>query len=222
MMDIKICGITNLKDAKLAVNVGANAIGFIFYKSSPRYIDPLQASKIAANLQGKISLVGVFVDEIVNKIHEVSKLVGLDFIQLHGNESPEFCKKVKLPIIKAFRISNIFDQRIMDDYNVHAFLFDAYKKDLYGGSGKIFNWELLRKLDTDNLIILSGGLHKKNILSGIKVISPDAVDVNSGVESRPGIKDKEKMKVLFEVLKNIESSSSPFRVPIGQEDSDEL
>ena len=94
MMDIKICGITNLKDAKLAVNVGANAIGFIFYKSSPRYIDPLQASKIAANLQGKISLVGVFVDEIVNKIHEVSKLVGLDFIQLHGNESPEFCKKV--------------------------------------------------------------------------------------------------------------------------------
>ena len=104
MKPIKICGITNLKDAQLVEREGASAIGFIFYKKSPRYIEPEMACKIVDNVKGKISLVGVFVDESLNKIHEISRKVGLDFVQLHGNESSEYCKKVELPVIKAFRI----------------------------------------------------------------------------------------------------------------------
>ena len=212
MKPIKICGITNLKDARLVEREGASAIGFIFYKKSPRYIEPEMACKIVNNVKGKISLVGVFVDESLNKIHEISRKVRLDFVQLHGNESSEYCKKVELPVIKAFRIDKDFNQKEIFNFDVHAFLFDTYEKNYYGGTGKKFNWELIRDLKTECPIILSGGLNVQNISDGIKVAMPDALDVNSGVEISPGLKDADKIKSLFHVINDTKSSINPFHV----------
>ena len=210
MIPVKICGITNLEDARLAMNSGASALGFIFYDKSPRYILPETASQIAADLKGQVSFTGVFVNKTLDYIHAVKEEIGLNFIQLHGNESPEYCRTVQLPVIKVFRVAPDFDAGIMKYYDVHAFLFDTYKKRKPGGTGDIFNWNIIFDLPTDTPIILSGGLSVENILDAINAVCPLAVDVNSGVESKPGIKDEKKMKALFDILQNTRSPVNPF------------
>jgi phosphoribosylanthranilate isomerase len=219
MIPIKICGITNLEDARFAVNSGASALGFIFYDKSPRYILPETASQIAADLKGQVSFTGVFVNKTLDYIHAVKEEMGLNFIQLHGNETPEYCRAVQLPVIKVFRVAPDFDVETMRSYDVHAFLFDTYEKGKPGGTGDIFNWNLIFDLQTDTPIILSGGLGVENILDAINAVCPSAVDVNSGVESKPGVKDEKKMKALFDILQNTRSSVNPFERQVVKEDS---
>ncbi len=219
MIPVKICGITNIEDARSAVNSGANALGFIFYDKSPRYILPETASQIAADLKGQVPFTGVFVDETLDYVHAAKEEMGLNFIQLHGNESPEYCRAVQLPVIKVFRVAPDFDAGIMKYYDVHAFLFDTYEKGKHGGTGDIFNWNLIGDLQTDTPIILSGGLSVENILDAINAVCPLAVDVNSGVESKPGVKDEKKMKALFDILQNTRSSVNPFERQVVKEDS---
>ena len=139
MIPVKLCGITNLEDAQTAVGCGASALGFIFYNQSPRYIPLKRAAKIATDLQGQVSFVGVFVDETLDNIHAIADEVGLNFAQLHGSESPRYCNKVQLPIIKVFRATPIFDLRIIKNYDVHAYLFDSYERGKPGGTGEVFN-----------------------------------------------------------------------------------
>ena len=199
-----------MKDAEMAVECGAAAIGFIFHSQSPRYIPPETARKIVVKLAGKITFVGVFVNKPLDYVHTVSNMVGLDFIQLHGNESSEYCDLMKLPVLKAFRVDDKFDLKVINQYNVHAFLFDTYKKGIVGGTGKVFNWELIANLTTNTPIIISGGLHIDNIIDSIKAVSPNSIDINSGIELSPGIKDRKKMMALFDVLKDIKLPLSPF------------
>jgi len=210
MIPVKIFGITNLEDARLAVNSGASALGFIFYDKSPRYILPETVSQIAADLKGQVSFTGVFVNKTLDYIHAVKEEMGLNFIQLHGNETPEYCRAVQLPVIKVFRVAPDFDVETMRSYDVHAFLFDTYEKGKPGGTGDIFNWNLIGALQTDTPIILSGGLSIENILDAINAVCPSAVDVNSGVESKPGVKDEKKMGALFDILQNTRSPVNPF------------
>ncbi|SVE14531.1 uncharacterized protein METZ01_LOCUS467385, partial [marine metagenome] len=181
MSSIKICGITLMEDAIAAADCGASAIGFIFYSKSPRYISPEKAKEIVMKVGSRVSFVGVFVDKPLDYVHAISDTVGLDFIQLHGNEPPEYCDLIKLPVLKAFRVNENFDSDVINQYKVHAFLFDTYRKGVAGGTGKVFNWRLISDLETNTPIIISGGLNIDNIIDSIKAVSPNSIDINSGV-----------------------------------------
>lgn len=202
MIPVKICGITSLKDAELAANYGASAIGLIFYPDSPRYVYPAEVEQWIDRIPSSVKKVGVFVNEQSENINKITRQLKLDFIQLHGDESPGFCNKMIQPVIKVFRVGDDFAASVLDDYDVHAFLFDTFEKGKPGGTGNRFNWELIADLKTDKIIILSGGMKPENVLDGIETVNPAAVDVNSGVESAPGIKDREKVKELFQKLQN--------------------
>ena len=210
MIPVKICGITSVEDAELAVEFGASAIGMIFYPSSSRGVSMRTAKMISNTSQEKVKKIGVFVDEDVDKVNNTIEELHLDMVQLHGDETPEYCDKMTLPVIKVFRVSNGFDSNVLKDYHVSAFLFDTYQKGKPGGTGDVFNWELILKINTDTPIILSGGLNVDNILKGIETVNPSAVDVNSGVESEPGVKDKEKVKNIFVKLENIKGNGELF------------
>ena len=201
MIPVKICGITTCEDAEIAVNYGASAIGMIFYEGSPRYIYPEKVKEWIPAIPAKMKKVGVFVNEKRKNIKTIVEKLNLDYIQLHGDESPEYCDKMIRPVIKVFQIGTDFDSAILGNFQVHAFLFDTYQKDKCGGTGRSFNWDLISDLKTDTPIILSGGLNPDNISEGIETVQPSAVDVNSGVESRPGIKDKIKVEKLFNTIK---------------------
>lgn len=210
MIQVKICGITSLKDGLMAANYGASALGFIFYKNSPRYIAPQLLKTWISKVPSNLKKVGVFVNKDVDKVNKIAGDLNLDMVQLHGDESPEYCNQMIKPVIKVFKVNNEFDPTVLNDYPVSAFLFDTYKKESYGGTGESFDWQSISNLDTEIPIILSGGLNAENILEGIKVVMPSAVDVNSGVESEPGVKDAEKVKYFFTRLENIEGNGELF------------
>ena len=218
MIPLKICGITNLEDARAAVRSGASAIGFIFYNKSLRYISMETAYQIATDIRGHVALVGVFVDESLDYVNGVADEIGLNFIQLHGNETPEYCLGIHFPVIKVFRVSSDFNVGIINSYNVHAFLFDTYKKDNPGGTGEVLNWDKISNLQIDKPIILSGGLNIENIEEGVDIVCPSAVDVNSGVESRPGKKNEKKMVSVVKILNNTQSATNPFEISVIQRD----
>ena len=218
MIPLKICGITNLEDARAAVRSGASAIGFIFYNKSLRYISMETAYQIATDIGGQVALVGVFVDESLDYVNGVADEIGLNFIQLHGNETPEYCLGIHFPVIKVFRVSSDFNVGIINSYNVHAFLFDTYKKDNPGGTGEVLNWDKISNLQIDKPIILSGGLNIENIEEGVDIVCPSAVDVNSGVESRPGKKNEKKMVSVVKILNNTQSATNPFEISVIQRD----
>jgi phosphoribosylanthranilate isomerase len=200
MIPVKICGITSCEDAEIAVNYGASAIGMIFYEGSPRYIYPDNAEEWIGAIPSKMKKVGVFVNEKWKNIKTIVEKLNLDYIQLHGDESPEYCDKMIRPVIKTFRVGLDFDPAVLGNFHVHAFLFDTFQKGKPGGTGRSFNWDLISGLKRDTPIILSGGLNPDNINEGIETVHPSAVDVNSGVESEPGIKDKGKMEKLFNTI----------------------
>ena len=209
MIPTKICGITNLDDANFAVENGASAIGFIFYEKSPRTISINNAKSISKHLPKTIARVGVFVNHEKDFIHEAISEVPLDMIQLHSDETPDFCNQFDVPILKALRIKNEASLSVMDQYDVAVFLLDTFSNDQYGGTGETFDWSVLnRKFKTP--IILSGGLNPKNIIDAIDAINPSAVDVNSGVESFPGKKDYNKLKSLFKNLNKTQSTGFQF------------
>ncbi len=209
MIPTKICGITNLDDANVAVENGASAIGFIFYEKSPRTISINNAKSISKHLPKTIARVGVFVNHEKDFIHEAISEVPLDMIQLHSDETPDFCNQFDVPILKALRIKNEASLSVMDQYDVAVFLLDTFSNDQYGGTGETFDWSVLnRKFKTP--IILSGGLNSENILDAIDAVNPSAVDVNSGVESSPGKKDFNKLKSLFKNLNKTQSTGFQF------------
>ena len=209
MIPTKICGITNLDDANVAVENGASAIGFIFYEKSPRTISINNAKSISKHLPKTIARVGVFVNHEKDFINEAISEVPLDMIQLHGDETPDFCNQFDVAILKALRIKNEASLSVMDQYDVAVFLLDTFSNDQYGGTGETFDWSVLnRKFKTP--IILSGGLNSENILNAIDAVNPSAVDVNSGVESSPGKKDFNKLKLLFKNLNKTQSTGFQF------------
>lgn len=201
-MLVKICGITNVEDAKSACELGAWAIGYIFFKGSKRYIDPSKAGVISSKIQ--VEKTGVFVDETFENIIHIAKLAKLTKIQLHGSESPEFCRSLKeitsYEIIKAFRVKDKNDIQQIDEYKafVDYILLDSFDKDEYGGTGKSFNWDLAKLAEAKEVkLILSGGINPENIKEAIAQINPFAIDVSSGVEKQKGLKDFDKMKSLL-------------------------
>jgi len=199
---IKICGITNEEDALVAAKLGANFVGFIFYNKSPRSVSPEKVAKISQKLPAIVRKVGVFVNAEKEFIDSTIKTAELDFLQLHGDESPKFCEGFSVPVIKAFRIKNKIDLQKINDYSTEYVLLDAFQEGKFGGTGKEIDLSVLENVNSSGKkIFLSGGLTAENVCNAIKKVKPFAVDVASGVEAKPGEKDLKKMKKFIESIK---------------------
>jgi|SRR5215510_12346902 len=195
MVHVKICGITSVEDAQAAVDAGADALGFVFYPPSPRYVTPEQAEQIIRTLPPFVTTVGLFVDLALDAINDMAAHCGLDRVQLHGRETPEFCRQIIRPVIKVFRIKNAESLASLPGYQVSAYLLDAYVEGaLPGGTGASFSWELAARAKPYGPVILAGGLTPENIEVAVTQIRPYGVDVSSGVERTPGIKDHQKVR----------------------------
>lgn len=205
-MFIKICGITNLEDARSAVSFGADALGFVFAES-PRKIEQKRAKEIISNIKGKALCIGVFVNEPLGKVVKTAKYCGLDVIQLHGDESPEYCSNIKVgKVIKAFHIKDQTSLKLIKGYDmVFAYLLDTFSKERYGGTGRTFDWNIAVKAKPlGKPIILSGGLNLANIKEAIKVVRPYGVDISSSIESGPGKKDIGQMERIIKEIKALD------------------
>jgi len=203
MIRIKICGITNLEDALLAAELGADALGFIFYSKSPRKVEPETAREIIAHLPPFVTAVGVFVDEDAGVVQDLAAKVGLDWVQLHGQESPDYCRSLGRRVIKGFRIRDENSLMELEPYRdaVQALLLDTYKPGQVGGTGEVFDWHLAREARKYGRIILAGGLTAENVAQAITIASPAAVDAASGTEAAPGRKDPEKLRAFLAAVK---------------------
>lgn len=203
MAKVKICGITNLKDALAAVNAGCDALGFVFYKKSPRYISPGQARDIIGQMPRRVIKIGVFVNSPEDAVKKIAGFCKLDMLQFHGQESPEFCGRFRrYKIIKAFRVKDKPLGQGVLKYNPFAFLFDTFASSQAGGTGKKFNWDLIRHIDGLNRpVFLSGGLTADNVEEAISITHPEWVDVSSGIEILPGKKDRNKMRKFIKIAK---------------------
>jgi phosphoribosylanthranilate isomerase len=209
MTQIKICGITNIDDALYAAESGADAIGFIFHPASPRFISPERAKEIVAALPQKMTTVGVFVNREAGEVARTADDCGLDLIQLHGDESPEYCRRFSPEkIIKAVFPGTPEDLPALDAYDVRAFLVDFRDAGRYGGTGKQADWELAATIGKTHPLILAGGLTIENIDEALATVAPDAVDINSGIEKAPGIKDHDRMKRIIEIVREAEAPGS--------------
>jgi phosphoribosylanthranilate isomerase len=208
MVRVKICGITSELDAQRAAKAGAWAVGFIFHKKSPRYISPFKAKKIIDTLPPFITPVGVFVNHNAGAMRDIISHCGLRAVQLHGEEDCHFAHRLKrynVKIIKVFRVGETFDPKVVEGFKVDAFLFDTYDQHNYGGTGKTFDWNVLKQIKStyDVPIILSGGLNQQNVIGAVNEFKPYAVDVNSGVEESAGKKDAKKMKDFIDIVSYI-------------------
>jgi phosphoribosylanthranilate isomerase len=200
---IKICGITRVEDARTAVELGADAIGLVFYAPSPRYVGLEQACAIAAAIPPFVSIVGLFVDPTAKDVESVLRTCSIDLLQFHGDEVPDFCDGFGLPYIKAMRVKADSDlvQYLSPHQAARGWLLDAYHDRLHGGTGKSFDWKLIPR-DLARPIILSGGLTPDNVGVAIRQVRPWAVDVSSGVEAKKGVKDAAKMAAFITGVKN--------------------
>lgn len=199
---VKVCGFTRAVDIEVAIDLGASAFGFVFHSKSKRFVNAEHVRRIMPRrMLGQI--VGVFVNDPVSKIAEICSLAGLTTIQLHGDETPKFCERLKnaLPqtlLIKAIRVRGLEDIDSAATFNAcDAILFDSYTDDQYGGTGQCFEWSSLEFRKPTQTVYLSGGLNSRNVGRAVQQIRPDYVDVSSGVESSPGIKDFQKMRAFF-------------------------
>lgn len=210
MTKIKVCGITNLEDAKVSIEAGCNGLGFVFYKKSPRYINPKKTKKILQKISPSVKKIGVFVNEREVKIRNITKELKLDMLQFHGDESPNFCKRFKgYKVIKAFRIKDKSSLKSLKEYDVWGFLFDSYQKGIFGGTGKRFNWKIVKNLEVGKKnIFISGGLNTRNVKKVIQILHPDWVDVSSFVETKPGKKDIKKVKKFIKTVKTVDLNTS--------------
>jgi phosphoribosylanthranilate isomerase len=192
---VKICGITRLPDALAAADSGADALGFVFYKGSPRCIAVQGAKAIIQALPPWISRVGVFVNETGEVIRQIAEACQLTCIQLHGLESPAFCQQFSLPVVKAFRVQNESILEQASQFETSAWLLDSYVPGQLGGTGAVFNWQWARQAkEKGRPVILAGGLTPENIANAVRSVEPYGVDVSSGVKSSPGIKDIPRMR----------------------------
>lgn len=194
-MKVKVCGITNYEDAATALDLGVDALGFNFFKQSPRYIDPAEARSIIRRLPPFAVAVGVFVNvPEPGLVAETALLTGIQAVQLHGDESPDYCRKLAgWPLIKALRIGAETPLPDPEDYPVRAILLDVRDENLFGGTGKSFDWSLARAIKRTRPLILAGGLRADNVQEAVRAVRPYALDVCSGVESAPGKKDAAKL-----------------------------
>lgn len=196
---IKICGITNREDAFWAAQCGATAIGLIFAEESPRRVTLEVARGIILGLPDPLLKVGVFVNEPVEFVNECVRELGLAYAQLHGEETPDYCRRVQGKVIKAFRISSRAHLEALQKYEPDAFLLDSFSMGKRGGTGKTFDWSLaVRAKQYDVPIILSGGLNPENVVEAIETVAPAGVDASSEVEISPGKKDREKVRLFVE------------------------
>ena len=195
---------TQLKDALFAVEQGVDAVGFIFYKKSPRAVTMKTVREIITKLPPLVDTVGVFVNESAERVNKIADYCGLDLVQLHGEESPAFCRKIRRRVIKAFRVKDLQSIKQLAKFHVSGFLLDTFSDNLHGGTGKTFDWNLALPAKKMGPVILAGGLTPRNILQAVLQVRPYGVDVCSGVEKSPGIKDLEKVRAF---LKNIRSGS---------------
>ncbi len=201
MTRVKVCGITNPEDALCAVRLGATALGFVFYEKSPRFVVPADAREVIKQLPPFVTKVGVFANAEADYLREAKDVAGFDVYQFHGDETPEFCDTFGEDYIRAIRVKDAGSLDAVELYDTDDFLFDAYSPDAYGGTGESFAWDVLsrRKLE-GKFVILSGGLNPDNVRNAIRAVGPYAVDVSSGVESSPGVKDHTKLKRFMEAV----------------------
>ena len=196
MIRVKICGMTTEGDALKAASMGAWAVGFVFYKKSERHVGAYKVKKIIASLPPFVTPVAVFADLKEGAARDILRFCGIRTVQFHGDETPEYCRHFReYTVIKAFRVTDDFDVQRVKDYDVNAYLFDAYQPGLQGGTGKTFNWALIKAAKNfGKPIILSGGLTPGNVQTAIEEVKPYAVDVSSGVEDAPGKKSERLMR----------------------------
>lgn len=203
---VKICGLTNLEDARFASGALADFLGFIFYEKSPRYVEPAKAGVIINWIEGP-GTVGVFVNQPLDDVNMIARETGIDLIQLHGNESPDYCRLIEKPVIKVFHLDSKTDPRELkqkiEGYRdvVEYYLFDTKSSSHWGGTGQTFEWDLLKDLSMDKPFFLSGGLKRANVLEACRRVNPFAVDLSSGLEKAPGIKDYDKIEMFFNEMK---------------------
>ncbi len=195
-MQVKICGITNIEDALLCQKYGANALGFIFYPESKRFIPPERAADIIKQLSIFTIRVGVFVNEETEHINDMAEAVGLSAVQLHGEETPEMLEKIRYPLIKSFRVKTGFDFSQISSYKKYTILLDTYAEAEHGGTGTAFDWRII-PADLRSKIILAGGVSSENIEKIYDEVNPAAVDLSSSLEISPGKKDPSKLKTFF-------------------------
>ncbi len=201
---IKMCGTTNLEDARVAVQSGVDALGFIFVTGSQRCITVQKAGEIIACLPPFVDRVGVFMDHDLQEMIRIVREAGLSYLQLHGDEDPDYCLQAgrmaaPCKVIKAFRVGDRSRAEDFLKYNdaVQGFLLDTYVKGQAGGTGATFDWRVIETLDLQRPVILAGGLEPDNILDAVRAVRPYGIDVNSGVERSPGIKDHAKLRALI-------------------------
>ena len=202
MTRVKFCGFTHQDDVAQAVALGADALGFVFYGLSSRYVSPEHAQTLTRSVPAFVTRVGLFVNEEAETVQRIFEIARLNLIQYHGEESPEFCDAIGLPYIKAFRVRKGMDLRTeMDRYpNASGFLLDAYVKGQPGGTGERFDWELIPQSHAP--IILAGGLTPDNAKDAIDQVAPWALDVSGGIETKPGRKDPDKMARFMNACRN--------------------
>ncbi len=193
-LKIKICGITRLPDALDACQAGADILGFNFVPQSPRYVNPYTARDIISALPPFVIRMGIFADEHLSVVNDLSGFLKLDAVQLHGNENASYCQEVVLPVVKALRVATTSDLKEVDDYPVSAYLLDARVDGLLGGSGRTFPWKVAREFIRAKTVFVAGGLTPENVAEAVQTLAPYGVDAASGVEVAPGIKDAELME----------------------------
>lgn len=210
-MRIKICGITNSRDARRAIECGADFLGFNFYPGSPRYVTPAKARLMVRRLPKSVAAVGVFVNEPEDQVLAIARRVGLKYLQLHGDESPAEVARLarEVPVIKALRMKKPFRTAQVARYvRASALLLDGYDRRRRGGTGKTFDWKIARRLSSRSRIFIAGGLAPENVAEAVRIARPYAVDVSSGVETRPGKKDPARLKAFARAVLEAQRNAS--------------
>jgi phosphoribosylanthranilate isomerase len=204
-MKIKVCGITNVEDAEGAVRAGADALGFVMYRKSPRFVEPAVARAIVAGLPPFVLPVGVFVNEEAEKVRALIDECGFALAQLHGDESAHYCQNLGRPALKAIRLKDRGGFLALAEFhgraNVRGFLIDAFSDHAYGGTGQTVDWTLAQEVARSAPIILAGGLNPGNVAQAVQMVRPYGVDVSSGVEQSPGKKDPDKVKAFIQAAR---------------------
>jgi phosphoribosylanthranilate isomerase len=210
-----MCGMTREKDVELGISLGLDALGFIFYEKSPRNVFPDFVRAIISKVPPFVDCVGVFVDRDREEVEEITEYCGLSHAQLHGKEDPKYCERLErfaspCHVIKAFRVSEESSSEQFTPYNdlVHGYLLDTYEKGNAGGTGKSFDWTVIERLKLQRPLILAGGLTPVNVEEAICAVAPFGVDVNSGVEIEPGIKDHAKIMEFVKQVRTIDARQS--------------
>jgi phosphoribosylanthranilate isomerase len=213
MTKVKVCGMTNLADAEHAASLGAWAIGLIHHRESPRHVEAAVAEEIGAALKRRCEIAGVFVNSPLEEVIDAAERENLTLLQFHGEEGPSFCteaaRRTGAKVMKAMRVTSAADVQAAEAYRTDFHLFDAYWHGIHGGTGKSFDWDLVRNRRSKVPMLLAGGLTPENVGDAIELVKPFAVDVVSGVEAEPGRKDHAKVEAFLQAAGVRQPSEAP-------------